>query len=102
MDNFNNFFIPMATDSEISKERQAARELRKSRWWKEKVAQGICYYCEEKFSPEEITMDHVVPLIRGGKSTKNNIVAACKTCNSQKKHMLPMEWAEYIEKLKKK
>ena len=104
MDNFNNnnFFIPLATDSEIAKERQVARELRKTRWWKEKIGKGECYYCGEKFPSTELTMDHVVPLIRGGKSTKGNIVAACKTCNSQKKHMLPMEWTEYLENLKNK
>ncbi len=45
-------------------------------------------------------MDHIVPLIRGGKSTKGNIVPACKDCNNRKKHMLPIEWGEYLEKLK--
>ena len=45
-------------------------------------------------------MDHIVPLIRGGKSAKNNIVPACKGCNSRKKHMLPLEWEEYMEKLR--
>ena len=46
-------------------------------------------------------MDHVVPLIRGGKSTKGNIVPCCKSCNSAKKYMLPIEWAEYLDKLAK-
>jgi 5-methylcytosine-specific restriction endonuclease McrA len=41
-------------------------------------------------------MDHIIPIIRGGKSTKNNIAAACKECNNKKKHMLPMEWEEYL------
>lgn len=43
-------------------------------------------------------MDHIVPLIRGGKSVKSNIVTACKTCNSQKKHLLPIEWQDYLHK----
>ena len=46
-------------------------------------------------------MDHVVPLIRGGKSTKNNIVPACKECNNVKKHKLPVEWTEYLENIRK-
>jgi 5-methylcytosine-specific restriction endonuclease McrA len=41
-------------------------------------------------------MDHIVPLIRGGKSLKSNIVPACKECNNKKKHMLPIEWEEYL------
>jgi 5-methylcytosine-specific restriction endonuclease McrA len=45
-------------------------------------------------------MDHIVPIIRGGRSTKGNLVPCCKQCNSNKKHMLPVEWEEYLEKLK--
>ncbi len=97
----NDFFIPQATEKEIAKERAKARELRKTNWWHEKISHGECYYCGKIFKPEELTMDHVVPLIRGGKSTKNNIVPACKECNNAKKHKLPIEWAEYIENIKK-
>ena len=42
-------------------------------------------------------MDHIVPLVRGGKSTKGNVVPACKECNTKKKHRLLMEWDEYIK-----
>jgi hypothetical protein len=41
-------------------------------------------------------MDHVVPLVRGGRSIKNNIVPACKECNNRKKYLLPMEWEYYL------
>lgn len=41
-------------------------------------------------------MDHIVPLIRGGKSTRANTVAACRQCNSRKKYLLPVEWEEYL------
>ncbi len=44
-------------------------------------------------------MDHIVPLIRGGKTTKGNVVPACKACNNKKKHMLPIEWEEYLQSL---
>jgi 5-methylcytosine-specific restriction endonuclease McrA len=36
-------------------------------------------------------MDHLVPIVRGGKSTKGNLVASCKKCNSERKHRLPFE-----------
>jgi len=45
-------------------------------------------------------MDHIVPLSRGGKSTKGNIVAACKMCNNKKKYLLPVEWEEYLKNIK--
>lgn len=41
-------------------------------------------------------MDHLVPLSRGGKSSRNNVVPACKECNSRKKYLLPIEWEEFI------
>jgi 5-methylcytosine-specific restriction enzyme A len=40
-----------------------------------------------------LTMDHLVPLIRGGRSTKGNLVPACKPCNTKKKHQLVFEEA---------
>ncbi len=84
-------------DAEIRSERAKARELRKSRWWQRKTASGICYYCEKKVRYKELTMDHLVPLARGGRSNKDNLVPSCKDCNNRKKSMLPLEWEEYLE-----
>ena len=79
-------------------ERAKARELRKSRWWQQKTARGRCYYCAKKVAYKDFSMDHLVPLGRGGRSTKNNLVPACKDCNNRKKSMMPLEWEEYLEK----
>lgn len=86
----------------IKKERDKARKLRASQWWKRKRASGICHYCQEKFHPAELTMDHIIPLSRGGKSQKINLVPCCKTCNTKKRQFLPTEWAEYMDRLKKR
>jgi len=94
------FFIP-ADDRHIKKEKEKARELRHTQWWKNKVAEGVCYYCGEKFPPAELTMDHIVPVARGGMSTKGNVVPACKECNNKKKYLLPIEWEEYLNTLKR-
>jgi 5-methylcytosine-specific restriction endonuclease McrA len=95
-----DFFTTDVTENELKRERAKAREIRKSQWWKRRLSEGRCYYCNGKFIPKELTMEHIVPLIRGGKSTKGNIVPACKECNNKKKHMLPIEWEEYLKKLK--
>jgi len=87
-------------DAEIRRQRAVARELRKTRWWQQKTSSGKCYYCGKKVAYKNITMDHVVPLGRGGKSTKDNLVPSCKRCNTAKKSMLPLEWQEYLENLK--
>jgi 5-methylcytosine-specific restriction endonuclease McrA len=82
------FLVDVGTE-EIRRERQRARELRASQWWKRKRAGGLCHHCGGKFPPKELTMDHLVPVIRGGKSTKGNVVPSCKKCNSERSYRLP-------------
>ncbi len=92
-------FVPEIPEEDLRKERAIARALRGSAWWKRKRATGRCYYCRAHVSPGNLTMDHLIPLVRGGRSTRNNIVAACKECNSRKKYLLPLEWETYLTSL---
>lgn len=48
-----------------------------------------CAYCSVK---APLTMDHVVPLVRGGSHTIGNILPACKRCNCRKQGRFIMEW----------
>jgi 5-methylcytosine-specific restriction protein A len=75
----------------IKSEREKARKLRKTQWWLNKVNRGLCYYCEKKFKPNDLTLDHVVPLARGGTSTQGNVVPACRACNQDKKLHTPVD-----------
>lgn len=95
------YFIP-ADDRHVTKEKQKAREMRQSQWWKNELAKGRCAYCGGKFHPSELTMDHRVPIIRGGMTSKGNVVTCCKECNSKKKYLLPVEWQEYMDSLRAK
>jgi 5-methylcytosine-specific restriction endonuclease McrA len=47
-----------------------------------------CQYCGTK---TELTLDHVVPKAKGGKTSWNNLVTACKKCNSKKGNYSPEE-----------
>jgi len=85
-----NFFTDVS-DETIKRERAKARELRQSPWWERRCAAGICHYCGRQVGAKALTMDHIVPLIRGGRSTKGNVVPACKECNTKKKHSLAWE-----------
>lgn len=87
-------------DAQIRTERAKAKDLRKTRWWQQKTASGLCHYCSKKVAYKHITMDHLVPLARGGRSTKDNLVPCCKECNNLKKSMLPLEWQDYLDKAK--
>lgn len=91
------FFVEVS-EEQVRREREKARELRRSQWWKNRIATGICHYCGCKVAPKALTLDHVVPVIRGGRSTRGNCVPCCKECNNQKKHMLPVEWQAYLER----
>lgn len=94
------FHFDGVDEAEIRQEKAKARKLRKSRWWQQKLSTGVCYYCGKSFESKDLTMDHIVPLARGGRSTKDNIVTCCKACNTKKKTLLPIEWEEYMNKLK--
>lgn len=86
-------------EAHLRREKERARRLRKSHWWNRRIQPGICHYCGCKVGPQGLTMDHVVPLSRGGRSTKGNLVPACKQCNTRKKTSLPVEWDEYLARL---
>jgi 5-methylcytosine-specific restriction endonuclease McrA len=87
----DDFFVEV-DEATIRRERAKARELRASQWWKRRRAAGVCHYCGRQVGAKGLTMDHVVPLIRGGRSNKGNLVPACKECNDRKKHKLAFEF----------
>jgi len=54
-----------------------------------------CQYCGSK---KDLTIDHIIPISRGGKSNFENCVAACRTCNIKKGGRLPSEINMYLKK----
>ena len=78
-------------EAHIRRERAKARALKKTAWWQALLQKGICHYCGGKFPPEELTMDHLVPVARGGKSIRGNVVPCCRACNAEKKYLTPAE-----------
>lgn len=55
-----------------------------------------CQYCGKKAS--KLTIDHVVPLSKGGKTCFENCVAACSECNAKKGNRLPSESGMFLRK----
>jgi len=97
----NNFGI-IPNEESMQRERRKARELRVTQWWKRRLAHGECHYCHRKTLLASLTMDHIVPVARGGRTTKGNVVPCCKECNTKKKYLLLMEWEEYLEDIRKR
>lgn len=50
-----------------------------------------CQYCGAACTIAELTYDHVVPRAQGGKTTWENIVSACYTCNRMKANRTPAQ-----------
>lgn len=86
------YLDPSHTDPvRVRKEREKAQKLKKSQWWKQKLSAGLCHYCGKKFAAKDLTMDHIVPIARGGTSTQGNVVPACRPCNQDKKLSTPVD-----------
>jgi 5-methylcytosine-specific restriction protein A len=96
----SSYFTP-ASEAHQKREKAKARELRQSAWWKGQLGQGRCYHCEGQFRPDDLTMDHLIPIVRGGKSDKKNCVTSCKDCNTKKGYKTRAELAMEDLSLKK-
>ena len=75
----------------VKREREKARALRATDWWRAQIAAGVCRYCGRKVGAAALTMDHVIPVARGGKSVRSNCVPCCKRCNAEKRAATPAE-----------
>ena len=71
------------------------RRNERRRWtpadWDRLVARfdGCCAYCGER---KDLTLDHVVPVSRGGRHAAGNFLPACVSCNSSKSDKFLAEW----------
>lgn len=44
----------------------------------------VCHYCSAAVKPSSFTVDHIVPVYKGGSDDLSNLVACCRRCNSKK------------------
>jgi 5-methylcytosine-specific restriction protein A len=87
-------FLVEIDDAAMRRERAKARALRASQWWKRRCSAGVCHYCGQHVGAKALTMDHLVPIVRGGRSSKGNVVPACRECNAAKRHRLAYEFVD--------
>lgn len=57
----------------------------------DKLARTPCFYCGSK---QYLTIDHIVPLSRGGRHSIGNLVSACNMCNATKNARFITEWVK--------
>jgi len=90
-------YVREVDDGTLRREKARARELRQTAWWRRRIAAGLCHYCRRAVGPKALTVDHVVPLVRGGRSIRANMVPTCKDCNNRKRSLLAWEWQAYLD-----
>lgn len=61
-----------------------------------------CQYCGDKPGTQRLNVDHVIPLSRGGKTSWDNLVSSCYSCNSKKEDMTPQKAGMTLKKKPKK
>ena len=54
-----------ADSAHVKREREKARALRKTDWWRAKIAAGVCHYCQRNVGAENLTLDGIIKLMVG-------------------------------------
>lgn len=78
--------------------------------WGKRVRQRLarkkrCYYCDSKLTWDDLslktnkTVDHFIPLSKGGRNTNDNAVICCSRCNRMKGNFMPDEFIEKLNRL---
>jgi 5-methylcytosine-specific restriction endonuclease McrA len=57
-----------------------------------------CLYCTRRLRPKGVTLDHVLPICRGGAHHVDNMVLACPACNVAKGERTPSEWLTDLQR----
>lgn len=81
--------VPISVQNKRKKERESARQ-----WVRAMVdVVGECYWCSTPLKDTlESTIDHVIPVSKGGTSDLHNIVLCCEQCNNAKKNNESLVW----------
>jgi 5-methylcytosine-specific restriction endonuclease McrA len=63
-----------------------AKKMLKEEWNYE------CAYCGIKERHKELTLDHIIPIKKGGDDSYSNLIPACRSCNLSKGHSGVRQW----------
>lgn len=60
---------------------------------------GLCAYCGQRRQLKRMTVDHIIPLSKGGTNDIDNLQCTCRKCNGLKEDMLPSEFTVFIQNM---
>lgn len=92
--NFRRFKHPEVFKKQLREDIDSSKRIRISPVIKNAVAQksDVCIYCGKPIEDEDFTLEHLVPLSRGGTNDISNLYPAHKRCNKMKGNMLQSEF----------
>lgn len=76
---------------------QACSSAEARRMWRKEIKEKWNHECAYCGSDDELTLDHIVPLAKGGVDYTHNVLCSCRKCNSAKGHTPWREWYESQE-----
>lgn len=95
---FSPSFSARDLEQHVKREKEKARRLKKTDFWHRKIQkEGRCSYCQKPLTASQVTLDHIVPLSLGGRSTRGNVAISCRSCNVTKSARTPIEWQYFHE-----
>lgn len=59
-------------------------------------ADNYCFYCGQKIPRKFRSIDHLMPISRGGTHDEDNLVLCCRQCNNAKSDMMLAEFVEFV------
>jgi hypothetical protein len=71
---------------------KATKRRKNSKWRRQclmKAKGRNCHWCQALLTLETSTLDHVIPLSRGGLDNANNVVLSCEPCNHARGNVMP-------------
>lgn len=85
-------YRPQDRSDSTNADRQAKHKAQKGGYYVEDIsreqvwrdASGICFHCSEKISFENMELDHIIPVSKGGKHELSNVCCSCIKCNRVK------------------
>jgi hypothetical protein len=72
----------MTTKAMSARARRDYKQAMKGLLWS--MTEGRCWYCGATMTREEVQIEHLVPVARGGSSSLANLVPACRDCSHSK------------------
>ena len=63
--------------------------------WQQLYSADTCYYCGKQIEGRNKTVDHKIPISRGGTNARENLVMCCQSCNSHKNNRTESEYYEW-------